>query len=162
MTNGYEFGEFLKANFSGMDPGSVEKRGTLPFPENRGGVFGMKWLSLGFIFAVFLLFGFGEMWLEDQNKGEAVSKNEARPATLSKPAWISVQARPWGLVTIPDAVIAKETPVVDLKIPSGKHAVQIYYPPKKLWARGEIDLGERQKVLCLTDFTVTHPKIVCR
>jgi len=75
---------------------------------------------------------------------------------------INVQAKPWGMVTIPGIAVDKETPLTGVSVKPGGYALKVHYPPRNQWVESVIQVGEGQRVLCLADFTLIPPAIRCR
>lgn len=73
---------------------------------------------------------------------------------------ISVTARPWGVVTIPNHEVM-ETPLAGFSLAPGSYAVKIAYPPKHLELAQTLQIKPDLKIRCHADF-VDNPKIICK
>ncbi len=82
-------------------------------------------------------------------------------ATTSSPsALLSVQARPWGYVTIPGLLKNKESPVSRFKVKPGKYLVKVFYEPKNQWLTKQIKAQINTHTNCQATFG-QHPSLRC-
>ncbi|MBI2341252.1 MAG: hypothetical protein HYU98_00760 [Deltaproteobacteria bacterium] len=86
------------------------------------------------------------------------SKNivEDKDKPLDSFGTISVQARPWAYVYIPEALEKKETPVRNVKLKSGNYILKVNYEPDDLWLQKEITISDAKHVKCFADFIEQH------
>ena len=99
---------------------------------------------------------------------ETVALSSATPAFVKTyvlapivSSQISVQARPWGMVTILGVVTEKETPVAGISVKPGSYTLAVHYPPHNQSVETTVKVGEGQKTICLADFTQVPPTIRC-
>ncbi|MBI4126027.1 MAG: protein kinase, partial [Deltaproteobacteria bacterium] len=88
----------------------------------------------------------------------------AVPTTAEKPkkeASVSVQARPWGVVTIPGYLADRETPLQGIKVQAGRLLVSVLHPPSGRKVSRELNINEGGRATCIADFT-NESQIDCR
>jgi len=79
----------------------------------------------------------------------------------SRPASISVNARPWGLVDIPGAASNRETPVSRLGLKEGAHSVTVRHPPSGSSVTRRVLVSGGQNRTCNATFGA-RPSLICR
>ncbi|MFH1874827.1 MAG: serine/threonine-protein kinase [Pseudomonadota bacterium] len=82
------------------------------------------------------------------------------PATPLPSALLSVQARPWGYITIPGFFNHKESPISNFKIKPGKYLVKVFYEPKNQWLSQEFETKNNVHTNCLAIFG-NNPSLRC-
>lgn len=70
-----------------------------------------------------------------------------------KDGTISIQARPWGIVSIAGVLSGREAPVHRMKLRPGVHQILVRYPPADMIARAEVIITPGARHSCLADFT---------
>jgi hypothetical protein len=85
----------------------------------------------------------------------------SKPKEELLPATLSVQASPWGYVTIPGYAARTETPVRNLKIKAGSHLVKVYYEPADQWLTAKVEAKSGASTNCLAVFG-ENPSIRCK
>lgn len=113
----------------------------------------------------------GFVKIKGENGKEVTEKfvlDEASPDWLKtfyfekeKPGLLKVAAKPWGEVTIPGVIAAKETPVSGLNLEEGKYRLRVHYPPSDLWMEKEIQVASGSQVVCQADFG-SNPTLICK
>lgn len=89
------------------------------------------------------------------------SEKMKQPPQPTGAASISIQARPWAIVSIPDFLKGKETPVFQLPVKSGWHEIQIYFPPRNLTITKKVRAQAEESLRCLIDVMDEEPELLC-
>ena len=84
-----------------------------------------------------------------------------KKCTPLRNASLSVQARPWGKVTVAGYAKRRETPVNRLKVKPGAHLVQVFHPPTDRTVQKWVRLSEGQAQRCLATFG-QNSRLTCR
>jgi len=104
----------------------------------------------------------GYQILEDQfdlgGEGDDLRKNYRLIST--KPATLTLQARPWGIVSVPGLIRGRETPIHRLQIKAGSHRIQVRYPPSDRTVSANLEVSPGSRFRCLADFQ-GKPNIRC-
>jgi serine/threonine protein kinase len=95
------------------------------------------------------------------NEKDNAAASEDKDETGEKPAFISVQANPWGYVTIPGSVYRKETPVQNLKLKPGTYIVRVFHEPTNQRLEKRIDVKVESRTKCLARFG-KNPSLSCK
>ena len=112
-----------------------------------------------------------ELWVEQADFSpvhETFVLSDAEPVFVKNyalqkiaPAAVSVQAEPWGYVTIPGVLEKKETPVNAVSLKPGSYTVRVFYEPENLWAEAKLVAAAGQQYHCLANFN-GPPAVFCR
>lgn len=95
------------------------------------------------------------------NEKNNVTAVKDKNVVEEKPAFISVQANPWGFVTIPGYISRKETPVTNLKLKPGTYVVKVFHEPTNKTLQKRIDVKSESRTKCLARFG-KRPFISCK
>lgn len=71
----------------------------------------------------------------------------------TRPANLSVAARPWGLASIEGVVASQETPLVGVRVEPGSHLVTVVHPPSGRRIARRVEVVEGQSKRCSVDFS---------
>lgn len=85
----------------------------------------------------------------------------SKPKEELLPATLSVQASPWGYVTVPGYAARTETPVRNLKVKPGTHLVKVYYEPADQWVTAKVETKSGASTNCLAVFG-ENPSLRCK
>ncbi|MBI3541471.1 MAG: serine/threonine protein kinase [Deltaproteobacteria bacterium] len=80
------------------------------------------------------------------------SDQETKKGLTEANGFLSVQAIPWGYVTIDGGAQRRETPLRRLALKSGSHKVEIRYEPEGIVVSSNIELANGQEIVCLANF----------
>ena len=86
---------------------------------------------------------------------------DSKKSTPLRNASLSVQARPWGKVTVAGYAKRRETPLNRLKLKPGAHLVQVFHPPTGRTVQRRVRLSEGQARKCLATFG-ENSRLTCR
>ncbi len=78
-----------------------------------------------------------------------------------KPAYISIQAVPWGFVSIPGLFSKKETPIQNARIAPGNYILKVFHEPTNQSLQKKISLKSESKIMCIARFG-ENPSIFCK
>lgn len=95
----------------------------------------------------------------NEKNNAAITENKS--TAEEKPAFISVQANPWGYVTIPGYLTRKETPVQNLKLKPGTYIVKVFHEPTNQRLEKRIAVKSESRTKCLARFG-KKPFLSCR
>lgn len=84
----------------------------------------------------------------------------ASPPTSESYGLLTVQAFPWGKVTVGNRV-SEDTPLSELKLPMGTHKVTVTYPPTGKKVSKKVFISKNQAVTCTARFLTKTPDLEC-
>jgi hypothetical protein len=152
-----EFGTYLKGLFPDRAEEGCEGEGraTRIMPEG-----GMSLSSLRRGAAALLIVLISAMLPAGVGrKADAEQIVEEKPKTAF--GRISVNASPWGLVTVPGYAARRETPVRSLKVEAGNYRVRVIHPPSGRRVGKDVTVPADGRVRCFAKL-LPAASIVCR
>jgi len=92
--------------------------------------------------------------LETRTKAKPATESISTPSEKKKgEGTLSVNALPWGYVTVPGYLSHRETPVRIAKIREGDYILRVEHPPTKSKVSRKIEISEGRSLRCLARFT---------
>ncbi len=126
--------------------------------------------SLIFVFGFYFFFGRSQNSTKKSESSKTTSEKQAMqvPEVVVAPVeevkktpgtqiqiengFVSVQAIPWGYVTVDRGGRRWETPARKLSLKPGKHVVEVFYEPESVTLSANIEVVSSQEIVCVASF----------